>query len=83
MVSDSNRTRHDANGLGVISRGASKDLGCELANFSRPEKLERNALLAMACNVSIPAALADVIRDSGVCPWKARLVIDGANITPC
>lgn len=79
-ASDSACTLHDAAGLDVAQLIAFKDQGGELADYPSGEKLERDAVIGVDCDIWIPAARPDVIRADNVALLKARLVIEGANI---
>jgi glutamate dehydrogenase (NAD(P)+) len=59
---------------------AFKDAGGELADYPGSEKLDREAVIGVECDIWIPAARPDVIREDNVGRLRARLVIEGANI---
>jgi glutamate dehydrogenase (NAD(P)+) len=79
-ASDSGCTRHDPKGLDVAKLIAFKDAGGELADYPGGEKLDRDAVIGVECDIWIPAARPDVIREDNVHLLRARLVIEGANI---
>jgi glutamate dehydrogenase (NAD(P)+) len=79
-ASDSGCTLHDAGGLDVAKLIAFKEEGGELADYPSGEKLPRDAVVEVECDIWIPAARPDVIRADNAGYLKARLVIEGANI---
>ncbi len=79
-ASDSACTLHDPDGLDVAKLIAWKDGGHELSDFADGEKHPRDAVIDVACDIWIPAARPDVLREDNVDRLKARLVIEGANI---
>jgi glutamate dehydrogenase (NAD(P)+) len=79
-ASDSVCTLHDPKGLDVAKLIAWKDGGGRLADYAGGEKLDRDAVIDVDCDIWIPAARPDVIREDNADRLKARLVIEGANI---
>jgi glutamate dehydrogenase (NAD(P)+) len=81
-ASDSHGTLADAGGLDVEALIALKAGGGRLADHRTGRKLDREAVLGLACDIWIPAARPDVVRADNVDRLDTRLVAEGANI-PC
>lgn len=79
-AADSRATIVDPSGLDVAALIALKDSGKGLEEYSSGRKLDRDAVVAIDCDIWIPAARPDVIRADNVDQVKARLVVQGANI---
>lgn len=79
-ASDSGCTRYAADGLDVAKLIAFKTAGGELADYDAGERLPRDAVIEVDCDIWIPAARPDVIRADNADRLRARLVIEGANI---
>lgn len=81
-VADSRGTLHDPAGLDVAALIALKQSGKSVLEHSRGAKLDRDAVLDLACDIWIPAARPDVVTAANVHRLHTRLVAQGANI-PC
>jgi glutamate dehydrogenase (NAD(P)+) len=79
-ASDSDGTIHDPAGLDVAAMIALKDAGRHLRDHPHGRRLERDAVLDIECEIWIPAARPDVVREDNVHRLKTRLVPQGANI---
>jgi glutamate dehydrogenase (NAD(P)+) len=79
-AADSSGTVHDANGLDVAALIAHKEQGHSIREFAAGDKLEREAVIGVDCDVLIPAARPDVIRTDNQDQVKAKLIVQGANI---
>jgi glutamate dehydrogenase (NAD(P)+) len=79
-AADSGGTIHNPDGLDVARLIEIKESGGALADYSDAEKLDRDAVVGIDCDLWIPAARPDVIHEDNVDQLKARLVIEGANI---
>jgi glutamate dehydrogenase (NAD(P)+) len=79
-ASDSRGAVHDANGLDIGRLEALKAEGKSVADLEGAEKMRADDLVGIACDIWIPAARPDVIRESNVEALKARLLLQGANI---
>jgi glutamate dehydrogenase (NAD(P)+) len=77
---DSCGTIHDPGGLDVEALVRLKDAGQGVCDYPRGEKLARDAIIDVECDIWIPAARPDVIHEDNVQRLKTRLVIQGANI---
>jgi glutamate dehydrogenase (NAD(P)+) len=79
-ASDTGGTLHDAGGIDVARLIELKEAGKGVCDYPSGEKLDRDAVIGVACDIWIPAARPDVIRDDNVSRLKAKLVLQGANI---
>jgi glutamate dehydrogenase (NAD(P)+) len=79
-ASDSEGAIHNAAGLDVTRLIALKDGGGSVADYDDGHRLEREAILDVDCDIWIPAARPDVVREDNVDRLKTRLVLQGANI---
>lgn len=81
-AADSQGTLHDPQGIDVALLGRLKDEGRSVLDYPGGEKLDRDAVIDIECDIWIPAARPDVINEANVGRLKTKLVIEGANI-PC
>ncbi|MGA8054487.1 MAG: NAD-glutamate dehydrogenase domain-containing protein, partial [Burkholderiales bacterium] len=51
-----------------------------VCDYPEGHRLDRDAILDVPCDIWIPAARPDVVREDNVQRLKARLVLEGANI---
>jgi len=79
-ASDSKGTLYDPDGIEVAGLIAHKDGGAAVTDFAKGEKRDRDAAVAIACDIWIPAARPDVIRQDNVTRIDAKLIAQGANI---
>ena len=79
-AADSQGTLADPAGLDIEALIALKDAGKSLGDFAGGEKSDREAVIGIDCDIWIPAARPDVIREDNVDQVKAKLVVQGANI---
>lgn len=79
-VSDSVGAIHNRDGLDVDSLIALKSEGKSVSEHSEGEKLERDAIIDIECDIWIPAARPDVIHEGNVNRLNAKLIAQGANI---
>jgi glutamate dehydrogenase (NAD(P)+) len=79
-ASDSAATLVDPNGIDVARLIALKNAGRSVAEFPDGEKLDRDAIVGVDCDIWIPAARPDVLTAANVDRLKAKLVVQGANI---
>jgi glutamate dehydrogenase (NAD(P)+) len=79
-ASDSLGTVHDPAGLDVAALIELKDAGRSVRDYAGGEKLDRDAVIGIECDIWIPAARPDVVREDNVARLKTRLVLQGANI---
>jgi glutamate dehydrogenase (NAD(P)+) len=79
-ASDTTCTLHDPAGLDVAALIALKDSGGGLAEHPRGRKLARDDVIGIECDIWIPAARPDVVREDNVGKLRTKLVVQGANI---
>jgi glutamate dehydrogenase (NAD(P)+) len=79
-ASDSSGTIANPRGLDVKALIALKDRGAAVTSFAGGEKLGRDAIVSVACDVWIPAARPDVITMANVDSLRTKLILQGANI---
>jgi len=79
-AADSGSTIHNPDGLNVPALIELKESGGALADYSDAEKLDKDAVVGIDCDIWIPAARPDVIREDNVHRLQAKLVVEGANI---
>ncbi len=79
-TSDSRGAIYNPNGLNVAKLMEIKSSGGQVGDYEDAEKLKREAIIDIECEIWIPAARPDVINKDNVARLKAKLVIEGANI---
>jgi glutamate dehydrogenase/leucine dehydrogenase len=79
-VSDSGGARVCADGFTVEQLIAFKAGGRSVANFPEGASASSDELISVDCDVWIPAARPDAIREDNVAALKAKVVVQGANI---
>jgi glutamate dehydrogenase (NAD(P)+) len=79
-ASDSRGTIHDPAGLDLGTLIPMKEAGRPVSDYPGGSKLGRDAILDVECEIWIPAARPDVVREDNVARLAARLVVQGANI---
>lgn len=79
-ASDSQGTIHNAAGIDVTRLIALKDGGQRVVDYDDGQRLDRDAILDIECDIWVPAARPDVVREDNVDRLKTRLVLQGANI---
>jgi glutamate dehydrogenase (NAD(P)+) len=81
-ASDSKCTLADPKGLDVEALARLKESGRPLSDHPQGSKLGRDDVIAADCDILIPAARPDVVREDNAGSIRARLMLQGANI-PC
>jgi glutamate dehydrogenase (NAD(P)+) len=81
-AADSSGALHDPAGINIARLRQIKQAGGSVLDYPGGRKLARDEVIAIECDIWIPAARPDVINESNVERLKARLVLQGANI-PC
>ena len=71
---------HDAEGLDVEALARHVESGGRIADFKDGERLNREAIISVDCDILVPAARPDVIRADNQATVKAKLIVPGANI---
>lgn len=79
-ASDSRGTVHDPAGLDLEALSRVKEEGRSVLDFQAGKKLERDAIVDVDCDIWVPAARPDVLREDNVARLKTRIVAQGANI---
>ncbi len=79
-ASDSRGAIHGPDGLDVEALVAHKKRGQSVGTFPGGRPLDAKELIAVACEVWIPAARPDTLTAENVSRLQARLVLQGANI---
>lgn len=79
-AADSQGTIHHPGGLNVETLSTLKQQGKSVVDYPEGERLERESIIDIPCDIWIPAARPDVIREDNVQRLKTKLVIEGANI---
>lgn len=74
-LSDSKGTLLDADGIDVVAALARKEKGEPLGDFLASP----NAIIGAACDVLVPAALEEQLREDNVAEVKANIVLEIAN----
>lgn len=79
-ASDTGGTLIDEQGLDVDALSRLKSGHKSVCDHARGRKLDRDAVIDADCDIWIPAARPDVIREENVGRLRAKLVLQGANI---
>jgi glutamate dehydrogenase (NAD(P)+) len=79
-AADSRATVANPEGLDIDALMHLKRNGENLGDHDIGEKLDRNAVFDIDCDIWIPAARPDVIREDNVARLKTKIVAQGANI---
>jgi glutamate dehydrogenase (NAD(P)+) len=79
-ASDSRGAIANAKGLDVASLAELKRSGKSVADHPEGERIAPEALVALDCEIWIPAARPDAIREENAGALRAKLVVSGANL---
>lgn len=79
-VADSAGAIHNPAGLDVDRLLELKNEGRSVIDYEDAEKLDRDAVIDVECDIWIPAARPDVVNEENVHRLNTRLVVEGANI---
>lgn len=79
-VADSRGATYKGDGLDLADLIHLKDQGGSVADYPEGERLDRDAVVGLPCDIWIPAARPDVVNETNVGQLQARLVVQGANI---
>ena len=79
-VADSAGAIHNPAGLDVNRLLELKKAGNGVIDYDDAEKLDREAVIDIECDIWIPAARPDVVNEENVHRLNTRLVVEGANI---
>jgi glutamate dehydrogenase (NAD(P)+) len=80
-ASDAGGATHDPRGLDVAALVEHKRSGKGVGDYPAGKTLERDALIDVECEIWVPAARPDAIREDNVDRLRAKLVVSGANIS--
>ncbi len=79
-ASDSQGAVFNADGIDIVQLTHLKKQGKSVLDYADGQKLARDAVIDIPCDIWIPAARPDVIRANNVDRLNTRLVLQGANI---
>ena len=79
-VADSVGAIHNPAGLDVDRLVELKNAARSVIDYDDAEKLDRDAVIDVECDIWIPAARPDVVNEDNVHRLNTRLVVEGANI---
>lgn len=79
-ASDSRGMIKNANGIDVNELIQLKMEGNSVTDYPHGERLDRDAIIDVECDIWIPAARPDVIHEDNVHRLKTKLIVQGANI---
>lgn len=79
-VADSVGAIHNPAGLDVDRLLELKNAASSVIDYDDAEKLDRDAVIDVECDIWIPAARPDVVNEDNVHRLNTRLVVEGANI---
>lgn len=79
-AADSHGTVYDPQGLDVNALIDLKNQGRSVVDYAGGQKLDRDGVIDLECEIWIPAARPDVITEANVDRLRTRLVAQGANI---
>jgi glutamate dehydrogenase (NAD(P)+) len=79
-VADSAGAIQNSGGLDVDRLLELKNAGSSVIDYEDAEKLDRDAVIDVECDIWIPAARPDVVNEENVHRLNTRLVVEGANI---
>ena len=79
-ASDSAATIHDPDGLALDALIALKEAGRSVGEHARGRRLGRDDIIGVECDLWIPAARPDVLREDNAGRLRAKLVLQGANV---
>jgi glutamate dehydrogenase/leucine dehydrogenase len=79
-AADSRGTIYNPKGLDVSQLIELKSVGKSVVDYPDGEKMDRDAVIDIECDIWIPAARPDVVNEDNVDRLKTKLVVPGANI---
>jgi glutamate dehydrogenase (NAD(P)+) len=79
-ANDSRGTTFNPKGLDIAALFKLKEAGKSVADYPEGQRLERDEIVDIECDIWIPAARPDVINENNVHRLKTRLIVEGANI---
>ena len=78
-VADSRGTIHNPDGLDLDELIALKAEGRSVIDYTHAQKMKRDEVIDIPCDIWIPAARPDVVHEDNVQRLNTRLVVQGAN----
>lgn len=79
-ASDRGGAVHNAEGLDIAALTKLKHAGRSVSDYADAERIDAEALVAVPCDIWIPAARPDALRKDNVERLNCKLVVQGANI---
>lgn len=79
-VADSTGAIHNPAGMDVDRLLELKGSGSSVTRYEDAEKMDRDAVIDVECDIWIPAARPDVVNEQNVHRLNTKLVVEGANI---
>jgi glutamate dehydrogenase (NAD(P)+) len=79
-AADASGTIYNPQGIDVHKLISLKDSNKVVCDYPEGQKLARDSVIDLDCDIWIPAARPDVVHEDNVHRLKAKLVIEGANI---
>lgn len=79
-AADSAGMVHDPDGLDVARLVEIKNQGGSVVDYPNADVMDRDTIIAVDCEIWVPAARPDVIREDNEQVVKAKLIVQGANI---
>jgi glutamate dehydrogenase (NAD(P)+) len=79
-VADSRGATYNPDGLDIAALTELKAQGRSVAEYPYGERLDRDNVVGLDCDIWVPAARPDVIHEDNAARLKAKLVLEGANI---
>jgi glutamate dehydrogenase (NAD(P)+) len=79
-AADSSGTVYDDGGMDVHALITHKEAGKPISEYATGEKLDRESVIEVDCDILVPAARPDVICADNQDKVKAKLIVPGANI---
>jgi glutamate dehydrogenase (NAD(P)+) len=80
-ASDSQGSVYNPDGLDVDELFKLKEAGKSVIDYPGGKKFDRDGIIDFDCDIWIPAARPDVVHEDNVHRLKAKLVVEGANIS--
>ena len=71
---------YDPEGLDLEELVAIKERGGSVVEYSKADVMDRDTIVAVDCDIWVPAARPDAIREDNEHLVKAKLIVQGANI---
>jgi len=79
-ASDTAGTIANPAGIDATALSRLKEQGGSVCDYAGGTRLDRDAIVGIDCDIWIPAARPDVVREDNVARLRTRLVLQGANI---